>query len=121
MEGVKQVERALQKIERAELKQANAEAAQIVATAARQIVPNRSGTLAGTIRSSGQAKSGVVRAGFARVPYAGPIHFGWPAHNIAPQPFLYEAADQRVDEVQASYLKALKKLAAQAGMPMTED
>ena len=33
------------------------------------------------------------------VPYAGVIHFGWPRHNIEPQPFLYDALDRRSDEV----------------------
>ncbi len=116
VEGVKQVQHALDKIEKADLKKANAEVAAIVATEAKAIVPRRSGDLADTIRSSGQAKAGVVRAGFARVPYAGPIHFGWPHHNIAPNPFLYKAADRRVDEVVESYAKALAKIADETGI-----
>lgn len=31
-------------------------------------------------------------AGGAAVPYAGPIHWGWPSHNIEPQPFIAAAA-----------------------------
>ena len=41
--------------------------------------------------------------------------------DIAPQPFLYEAADRRVDEVLETYAKQLEKLATQQGVPMTED
>jgi hypothetical protein len=35
--------------------------------------------------------------------YAGVIHFGWPRHNIEPQPFLYDALDKRFDEVTKLY------------------
>jgi hypothetical protein len=41
----------------------------------------------------------VVRAGGARVPYAGVIHFGWPAHRIAPNPFLAESLQRKRPEV----------------------
>lgn len=82
-----------------ELKTMHAEAAKLVQGDAARIVPVRSGTLRNTLRSTGTVKSGVVRAGFAKVPYAGPIHFGWPARNIRPNPFLYKAADARADDV----------------------
>lgn len=53
--------------------------------------PVVSGRLASTVRA-GRAKSkAVVRAGGARTPYAGVIHYGWPARNIRPQPFLTDA------------------------------
>ena len=42
-------------------------------------------------------------AGRKAVPYAGPIHFGWPARNIEPQPFLYDALDDKADEVAHLY------------------
>jgi len=60
-------------------------------------VPRRSGDLAASIRrAKGSATKAQVRAGKARVPYAGPIHFGWPARNIRAQPFLTDAlADKR--------------------------
>lgn len=88
-----------------ELKETHLEAAQLVADEAKVTVPTASGVLAGTIRAAGQQAAGVVRAGYARVPYAGPIHFGWRAHNIEPQPYLYEAADRRADEVIDAYYK----------------
>lgn len=62
----------------------------MVAAAAR--APRRSGKLAGSIRPGATQKAGVVRAGRASIPYAGVIHWGWPGHNIAAQPFLTEAA-----------------------------
>lgn len=67
------------------------DAARLVVPIAQSLVPRQSGTLGGTIRVAATARSGVVRAGSAQVPYAGPIHWGWPRHNIAPQPFLVDA------------------------------
>lgn len=34
-----------------------------------------------------------MSAGGVRVPYAGPIHWGWPSHNIEPQPWVSAAAE----------------------------
>lgn len=53
--------------------------------------PRRSGNLANTLRAGKGKTKAVVRAGGARAPYAGVIHYGWPARNIAPQPFLLRA------------------------------
>ena len=53
--------------------------------------PRASGTLAGTLRAGKGKTKAVVRAGGARAPYAGVIHYGWPKRNIAPQPFLLDA------------------------------
>jgi hypothetical protein len=75
-------------IDIADLKQAHAEAAATVAAAARPAAPHRSGKLAGSIRSSGTKTAGVVRAGGAAVPYAQPIHWGWPRRHIKPHMFV---------------------------------
>lgn len=92
------------------LKEMNLEAATIVKKKADGLVPVRTGRLAATLRASGTQKSARVRAGFKRVPYAGVVHFGWPARNIRPQPFLYEALDSRRAEVLAVYDERLSQL-----------
>jgi len=92
------------------VKALNAELAADVADVARRKVPRRSGKLAGSIRSSGQAKTGVVRAGSRGVPYANPIHFGWAKHNIRPQPFLYDALDDRRQHVTDRWAAELEKI-----------
>lgn len=92
------------------MKSTNAELAADVAATARTKVPRRTGRLAGSIRSSGQARSGVVRAGSAGVPYANPIHFGWSKHNIHPNPFMYDALDERRDEIEKRWVDELEKL-----------
>ena len=58
-------------------------------------------------------------AGRAAVPYAGVIHFGWAAHSIAPQPFLYDAADSRADEVLAKFHEDINKQARSAGLDVS--
>lgn len=77
----------------------NKAAAAVVAKEAINRAPILSGDLAGSIRAKGTRTTGRVLAGSNAIPYAGVIHFGWPAHGISPNPFLYEAADDRTDEV----------------------
>lgn len=95
---------------RGDMKAAHKEAAEIVAQRALTLVPVRSGKLRDTIRAAGTQKSGRVRAGFARVPYAGVIHFGWPARTISPHPFLYDALDARRSEVLATYERNIEQI-----------
>ena len=104
----------------ASLKQTNKEAADLVADTARPDIPVRSGRLKSTLRTTGTMRGGVVRMGRKTIPYAGPIHFGWPNRPnaakgwrggpIRPNPFLYEAMDRRVTEVMAIYSKYLETL-----------
>jgi len=98
------------------LKALNLDVATIVSNRAKDIVPRRTGALADTIRPSGTKTAGRVRAGFRRVPYAGPVHFGWPARRIQPQPFLYDALDQRRGEVLDRYFEGIKKIQRKAGL-----
>ena len=118
VEGARQLKRALRQIEggTSDLKAIHGKAAKIVEDAARPLTPRRTGRLAASVRSSGVASGGVVRAGFAKVPYAGPIHFGWAKRNIAPQPFLYEALDSRSAEVIRTYEDGVNKLIKENGL-----
>lgn len=118
IEGMRELRRALKDIEGgvADLKSTHKAAAEVVEKRALDLVPRRTGSLAGTLRSTGQARTGVVRAGFARVPYAGPIHFGWPRRNISPQPFLYDALDDRRTEVVDVYIDRLQALINKHGL-----
>lgn len=92
----------------------NRAAAELVAETARTKVPRRTGRLGASIRAGATKRTASVRAGGARVPYAPPIHWGWPSHNIAPQPFLYEALDARKAEVIYLYEKRIKALVEHA-------
>jgi hypothetical protein len=112
VEGGPQLRRAFKRMEgrTEDLKDAHAAAGEIVAAEARTIVPVVSGRLMNDIRSSRAVGGASVLAGRSRVPYAGPIHFGWTARNIEPQPFLYEALDDRRDEVVERYEKEIASL-----------
>ena len=87
-----------------ELKDAHWRASEIVARAASSLAPRRSGKLAGSIRSTRQVKRARVQAGRASVPYAAPIHWGWPARNIDASMFVTRAAQQTEAEWTKAYL-----------------
>lgn len=95
-----------------ELKAAHGEAAQIGATRAKITVPIRTGALASSIRSAGTNATGYIRAGSARVPYANPIHWGWEARNIDPNPFASEAAEETKPRWEPIYLNAIRRILA---------
>lgn len=75
-----------------DLKAANAAVAALVAAAAAARAPVRSGRLAGSVRGNRAVSRAQVKAGGAALPYAGPVHYGWPARGIEPQPFITDAA-----------------------------
>jgi|TARA_R110000744_G_scaffold13600_4_gene39450 hypothetical protein len=95
----------------AQIKAANRDIADDVVTTARTLSPKETGTLAGSLRPGATNRTGIVRAGSRKVPWAGPIHFGWRARNIKPNPFLYDAFDERRDDVEDRYLAAMLKIA----------
>lgn len=101
VDGLRKFTTALNNIgvELDDLKNVMGDVGEVVASAARPLTRPKSGQLAGTIRPSRTKNKAVVRAGTARAPYAGVIHFGWAARNIRPNPYLYIALDKRRDEV----------------------
>ncbi len=111
--GLREVQRDLRKLgddTKTEMKDTHKAAAEVVVLGAKRLVPYRTGALANSIRALASNTSGRVRAGSASVPYAGPIHFGWPARRIAPQPFIYDAIDQRVNEIRGLYDQRINEL-----------
>ena len=100
VEGARQLRKTLRAAgdDLEDLKAANQQAASIAATAAKAAAPRVSGTLAGDIRASGTKTAGIVRAGRKKIPYAGPIHWGWPARGIEAQPYMTEGA-QRTESI----------------------
>lgn len=88
---------------RRQLRETNLRAADLVARGALFYAPQDTGTLMGTIRAVAGQTWAEVRAGGARAPYAAAIHWGWPAHNIAAQKFIYRSADESYDDVKRTY------------------
>ncbi|MBP6136580.1 hypothetical protein [Candidatus Neomicrothrix sp.] len=112
VEGLREVRAALKAagVGLDDLKAAGKAGAELVAATARTTVPVLSGALQRSIRPAGLVSGGVVRAGTATVPYAAVIHFGSPARNIEPRPFLYDAVDRRANEVADAYERAVNKI-----------
>jgi hypothetical protein len=115
--GLSEVQRNLRKLStdaldlnKTEFLETNKQVAEIVINETKKYVPILSGSLAAAIRNASTKKSAKVRAGNAAVPYAGPIHFGWPSRSIKPNTFLYEAIDARKDEVANRYAALVSDL-----------
>lgn len=94
VEGGRELRRTLRQAgdDLQDLSKAHREAAEIAAKASSALAPVRSGRLRDTIRAAGTKTAGIVRAGFKRIPYAGPIHWGWTKRNIKPNPFISQGA-----------------------------
>lgn len=106
IEGLDALARSMRKagVDIEELKSAHTRAGEIVAARAEQLAPRRSGKLAGSIRAMRQVKRARIVAGRASVPYAAPIHWGWPARGIEANPFISQAAQETEAEWTAAYL-----------------
>ena len=115
--GLSEVQRNLRKLStdaldlnKTEFLETNKQVAEIVINESKKYVPFLTGALAAAIRNASTKKSAKVRAGNVAVPYAGPIHFGWPARSIKPNTFLYEAIDARKSEVANRYSELVSDL-----------
>lgn len=96
----------------AELKAANAAAAQLVAAEAERRAPRRTGRLAASVRGNNSASRASVSAGRASLPYAGPIHWGWPARGIEANPFVVDAAQATESQWLPAYETDLERVAS---------
>lgn len=94
VEGLRQTVKALEQygVEVADLKEVFAGVAAEGARLARGFAPVRSGRLAGSIRGNRAKSKAVVTAGNARrVPYAGPLNYGWARKGIKAKQFMQRA------------------------------
>lgn len=79
-------------------------------------VPIRTGRLDANVRAGRGKTKAVVRAGGARVPYAGVIHYGWPARGIPAQPFLTDALQARHNQIYTALEQGINDLLARNGL-----
>ena len=112
VEGLRTLRRTLKAagVSLQDLKDAHAQVAQLVVRAASPHAPRRTGALASSTRGSGTQGGAIVRAGRASVPYANPIHWGWPDRHIKAQPFLWDAIQDSKDQWTGLYLRSLEKI-----------
>ena len=112
VEGARELRRTMRRagVDMADLKAANAKAAQVVAQWAGVRAPRRTGRLGASVRGSKAVGRARVVAGGASVPYAGPIHWGWPARHITAQPFISEAAQETQPSWEAAYLEDVQRV-----------
>lgn len=112
VEGLARLQRTLKRAgeDVSELKELNRAAAAIVAPVARSTAPVRSGRMAASVRTGATMRAGIVRVGSKGVPYAGPIHYGWPSRKIKPQPFLTDAAKATESRWFAVYRAGIEKI-----------
>lgn len=110
VEGIRELARSLRAVDR-DLPKAlgplHKEVAEPVARTAEGLAPKRSGRMAGNIRALGSQRAGQIAVGKKAIPYAGPIHYGWPAHNIRPQPFLTDALEANSQTIATDYERLL--------------
>lgn len=84
-EGLAELRRDLKKAgaEADDFKAANKAIGDTVARVAKREVPVKSGALRAAIRGEGTTRDAIIAAGNnSNVPYAGPIHFGWPTRGL---------------------------------------
>ena len=117
IEGLSKIQRDLRKLStdaldlnKEEFLETNKRVAEIIIGESKKYVPVLSGNLAANIRNASTKKAAKVRAGSVAVPYAGPIHFGWPSRAIKPNPFFYDAIDRRRNEVTQRYASLVDSL-----------
>lgn len=126
VDGLEEARRANNKVLNIdkELKAAGKEAGAILITEIRRTAKfsNKarrpsSGKLLRSLRTVSTAKGAAIRIGNARVPYAGPIHFGWYydknwfiKKNIRPNPFMYRAFGWKKKDILDAYQKQVDKL-----------
>lgn len=112
VDGLGKLSRALKNSSEgiADLKDANTKAANIVEEYAVSSVPVRTGALLASLRSSGTKTAGKVRAGGAKVPYAGPIHWGWHRRHIAPRLFISAPAKEAEPHWAEAYYQRLESI-----------
>lgn len=111
--GLRETVRSLERfgVQVADLKAAFKRIGNMVVTDARSLAPHKSGRLAATIKASNTKNKSIVRAGSARVPYAGVIHYGG-YNNISPHPYLTDSVTKNEKKSVSIMQEELNRLIA---------
>jgi hypothetical protein len=76
--------------------------------------PRRTGRLVDSVKPVRSRRSAGVTYGGPAIPYAGPIHFGWPARGIRAQPFVAIAAKATESGWATTYRNRLQDIVREA-------
>src|ERR1700741_5068955 len=119
VEGLREMVRDLQTLgggELEDMKDAFGQTAAQAANLAASFAPRRTGRLQASIRGDRAKNKATVRAGGARVPYAGAVNYGWPRRGIRAARFM-QRADEKIRPTVADDLEAaIVKLIADRGL-----
>lgn len=115
IEGLAELQRELKKAGEGDVskavRKANRDAAALARDQARQEIAPKSvtGNLQRSVKSAAtQDRAKVTVGDKTKVPYAGPVHFGWPARNIVrPNRFVYRALAKKREEIRDAYEKGV--------------
>lgn len=115
VEGLKEVQKLLRNAKDKDLdklmRTTNREVARIVVDDARPFVPVRTGALAASLNVVNSTRNAIVKMGTpSKVPYAGPIHYGWAARNIKPQPAISVGIVKKRSEIEERYETGVDEL-----------
>lgn len=93
--GLRELVRNLEKIgaDAADMKEVFTAIGDMVRADAARLAPRNTGRLSASIKPTKTKNKAAVRAGSARVPYAGVINYGWPKRSITARNFLQRAID----------------------------
>ena len=107
VEGLRELSKALRAVDKKlpkEVAKIHKKIAGPVAKKAAAKAPRgKTGRLSASIKAYGTQKAAAIGAGVRLPPYAGVIHYGWPAHNIKAAPFLTEALHESERDMVNSY------------------
>lgn len=116
--GLRETVRSLEKfgVQASDLKAAFKRIGSFITDDARSLAPVKTGRLAASIRPSNTKNKSIIRAGGARIPYAGVIHYGWPGHGIEANPFMTDAIDKNEAKVKEMMEDELNRLIRSLGL-----
>lgn len=118
VEGLRDLTRSLEAmgVDVVDIKNAFGSIAAKAASLASSFAPRKSGALQASIKGNRAKNAAIVKAGSARVPYAGAINYGWPRRNIPAAGFMQKADDQMRPHVAHDLEVAIERLIAQKGL-----
>ncbi len=120
IQGLRELQRELAKIDdgamKKRLSQASKGAAkEVLVPRMQKNAPRRSGDLGKAVRAlSTSTRTRIAVGTNVKVPYAGPINFGWPSRGIRSQEFIYRTIVEEQEAFLEKYWGAIDTLVSRA-------